>query len=226
MRNKTKNKKLMVNFTLMFAILGILIWLIVEKDKEKQLQQEVNSYQSQALSIQQQQKKAQENKLSIPETEEDITGNEDQPKEKEYPQEEVIQFYKGYSVCAKLVIPSISLETYVLEPYSIEALNVSVTKFWGANPNDIGNFCVAGHNFKNANMFRKLNKVKVGDSLFLSDHQWGKVEYQVTDIQIVYPEDVSCLAQDTAGIRQVTLITCTNDSKKRIIVKAEENSID
>ena len=38
----------------------------------------------------------------------------------------------------------------------------------------------------------------------------------------VDPTDVSCTSQLTNGNKEVTLITCTNDSKLRVIVKARE----
>lgn len=142
--------------------------------------------------------------------------------EKQYPKEEIIKEYKGYEVCARLQIPAIELETYVLKEYSIQALNVSVTKFWGANPNQIGNFCVAGHNFVRKNMFRNLKKLVVGDKIIVTDNSVGIVEYEVYDIFQVNPKEVDCLDQETNGKREITLITCTTDSKKRIIVKARE----
>ena len=83
-------------------------------------------------------------------------------KTKQYPKEEVVNEYKGYQVIARLEIPTINLETYILQKYSEETLNISVTKFWGADPNTEGNFCVAGHNFKNENMFRNLKKLEIG----------------------------------------------------------------
>lgn len=140
---------------------------------------------------------------------------------KEYPKEEIIEEYKGYDVMAKLEIPIINLETYILKNYSEKALNVSVTKFWGVNANEKGNFCVAGHNFKRKNMFRNLKKLEKGDVFTISDNTTGKVQYKIYDIYIVVPEDIRCLEQN-AKDREVTLITCTNDSKKRIIVKAKE----
>lgn len=141
---------------------------------------------------------------------------------KQYPKETVIDEFKGYLVSAKLEIPAISLETYILKNYSTQALNISVTKFWGADPNQIGNSCIAGHNFQNKLMFRNLKKLKSGDSLFISDNNVGKIEYKVYDLYRVLPNNVKCLSQDTNGKREVTLITCTNDSKERIIVKAKE----
>ena len=148
--------------------------------------------------------------------------NEVQTVTKIYPQEEIIKEYKGYDVCAKIEIPAIELETYVLKNYSTQALNISVTKFWGVNPNEIGNFCVAGHNFINENMFRNLKKLNIGDKLMLTDNTIGKIEYEIFDIYTVIPEDTSCLFPVIDGKREITLITCTNDSSKRIIVKARE----
>lgn len=142
--------------------------------------------------------------------------------ESKYPQEEILETYNGYKVCAKLVIPKISLETNVLSDYSEAALKNSVVKFWGVEPNNVGNFCIAGHNFKIKNMFSKLKDLKLGDKLFITDSKIGKIEYEIFKIDIVLPEDVSCLKAITENEREVTLITCTIDSKKRIIVKAKE----
>lgn len=139
----------------------------------------------------------------------------------QYPKEYVEETYKGYNVIAKLEIPQIELETYVIK-FSEETLNISVTKFWGPNPNESGNFCIAGHNFKNKNMFHNLKKLEIGDKIFLKDNNIGTVEYEIYNKYIVDPENVSCLSQDTNGSKEVTLITCTSNSKKRIIIKARE----
>lgn len=125
-------------------------------------------------------------------------------------------------MCAKLEIPKISLKTYVLANYSEKALKISVTKFWGVNPNEIGNFCIAGHNYIRKNMFHDLKELNLGDKLWITDKKMGDIEYEIFDIYKVNPEDVSCLEPETRKKREVTLITCTADSKKRIIVKAKE----
>lgn len=148
--------------------------------------------------------------------------NEVDSNEKIYFKEEIVKEYKGFDVIAKLEIPKIKLETYILKNFSEASLNVSVTKFWGSNPNQVGNMCVAGHNFKNKNMFRNLKNLKIGDTFIISDNDIGKIEYKIYDIYRVKPEDVSCLSQDTNNKKEVTLITCTSNSKERIIVKARE----
>ena len=130
---------------------------------------------------------------------------------------------EGYDVIAKLEIPKIDLKTNVLSRYTEDAMLVSVTKFWGAEPNNVGNFCIIGHNyFKRENMFYKLKNLKVGDEIYLTDTSNLRLTYEVYSITKVEPNDISCLSQNTNGKREITLITCTSDSKKRIIVKAIE----
>lgn len=201
-------KKIFINIILIFAILSICVCIIIEKYEENN----INSHTAEKLSTENEttnEQEKEENKIVI-------------VQEKQYPKEEIIDTYKGYNVCAKLEIPTISLETNILSEYSTKALNVSVTKFWGVEPNHTGNFCVAGHNFKNKNMFSNLKKLKIGDKLFVSDRKIGKVEYEIFKIDTVLPEDISCLDAVTENQKEVTLITCTSDSKKRIIIKAKE----
>lgn len=132
----------------------------------------------------------------------------------------ILTTYKGYPVIAKLEIPKINLETYVLSEYSEQALGVSVTKFYGKNPNEVGNFCIAGHNYITKNMFHDLKKLSIGDTFSLIDTNSNKVNYKIYLIETVEPNKTQCLSQKTDGKIEVTLITCTTDSLKRIIVKA------
>lgn len=214
-----KIAKRVINIILFVAFVILIICIGISKKEESKIQ---------SKSIVQHTGDSTEKKL-VTQIEEINQDNNEVDMEKvqktntrEYPKVKIEKTYKGYDVCAKLEIPSISLVTNVLKNYSTSALNVSVTKFWGVEPNQIGNFCVAGHNFKNKNMFRNLKKLNVGDRLFVTDEKIGKVEYEIFDIYKVFPEDISCLTPSIAGEREVTLITCTTDSKQRIIVKAKE----
>lgn len=128
--------------------------------------------------------------------------------------------YKGYNVIAKLEIPIIELETLVLKDYSLETLKVSTTKFWGNEPNEIGNFCIAGHNYKE---FKNLGKLENGDGIFLTDNYNGTIKYIIYNIYQVLPEQTESLSQETNGKKEVTLITCNTNNQKRIIIKAKES---
>lgn len=203
MKNKKSNKsRVIINFILVILIFGIITYLRIETNSEKNIKQ-ANNYEVKNVVT---------------------STNNIKENEKVYSKEEVIKEYKGYEVDSKLEIPKIELETYILKDFSKETLNMSVTKFWGCKPNTIGNYCIAGHNFKNKNMFHNLKKLKRNDNLFIIDNKVGKVEYEIYDIYKVLPEDTSCLEQETNGKKEVTLITCTSDSEERIIVKATEKN--
>lgn len=199
-----KNTNRIINLAIINVILIAVIYLSFYANKEKKNKNQ-EMYSTEKLSV-----------------ENSDLSNNILKTEIVIPKEKIQEKYKNYDVSAKLEIPKIGLETYILATFSKEALNVSVTKFWGPSPNTIGNFCIAGHNFKNKNMFSKLKKLEIGDRFFLVDNKVGKLEYEVYEIYVVEPKDVGCLSQETNGKREITLITCTSDSKKRIIVKARE----
>ena len=151
---------------------------------------------------------------------ENYISNESTDKVKTVEKEEIESEIKGYKVSSKLYVPKINLETYVLEEYSTKALLTSVTKFYGSNPNQIGNFCIAGHNYGPENMFQNIKNLDIDDEIYLTDINGNKMKYTIYDIYIVLPNDTKCLSQRTNGEIELTLITCTFDSEKRIIIKA------
>ena len=204
MNNKNRRK---LKYLLLILILGTLFFILFniqteENSKSGSTIEKVNSksyqnYQNKNLETQQ------------------STENE-QNVEKEYIETE----FKGYKVCAKLNIPAINLETYVLEECSKQALLTSVTKFYGEEPNKVGNFCIAGHNYGTSNMFQNIKKLKINDEIYLTDTNGNKEKYSIYDIYTVLPNETRCLSQKTDGNTELTLITCTPDSERRIIVKA------
>lgn len=221
--NNKKTKRIIVNLLFVLIFLGTLSFFIKEKNMENKIVE--NKLKESNYKIENVSSNANvENKNISKENTVNTSNVENTNSEKRYEKENIIEEYKGYDVIAKLEIPKINLETYVLKTYSEEALNVSVVKFYGADPNKEGNFCVAGHNFKNNNMFKNLKKLEKGDNLFVIDKNGEKIEYQVYDVYKVLPENVECLSQETNSKKEITLITCTNDSKKRIIIKARERN--
>ena len=110
----------------------------------------------------------------------------------------------------------------MLSDTSPELLKISLNKYWGPKPNDIGNYCIVGHNYKSGRMFGNLNQIQMNDIVELTDGNNNTVKYFVTDRYVVEPTDVRCTSQLTNGTRELTLITCTNYGQQRLIVKAKE----
>ena len=126
-----------------------------------------------------------------------------------------------YDTVGSISIPSINVNYPILSETTESLLKVSVCKFWGSNPNEVGNLCIAGHNYRNKKFFSKVPDLDVGDTIEITDLSNRTVKYKIYDKYNVVPEDVSCTSQLTNGKKIVTLITCTDDSSERVIVKAE-----
>lgn len=131
--------------------------------------------------------------------------------------------YQNFAVTAKLIIPKINLASYVLQDYTTEGMEVCLSKYWGPEPNEIGNFCIAGHNYEKSNMFNHLIDLEIGDALYLLDNKNGKHAYTIYDIYKVKPKNTAPIGQEVAGKKVITLITCVNYSRNRLIVQAIED---
>ena len=129
---------------------------------------------------------------------------------------------QNYETEAVLSIPKLGISYPVLTDESEELLKVSLCKYWGPSPNEVGNYCIVGHNYKSGKMFGKLANAYVGDEVTLKDLSGRTVTYSIYNRYVVEPTDVSCTSQLTNGQRELTLITCTDYGKRRLIVKARE----
>ena len=214
---QTKDRKNKLIFIMFATILCIIIFIvtkqwIAEKETKNGNEQPQISFVS-TENVNTRNRMQEENTILDDEnTTQDTSFNQSE--------DSILTTYKGYPVIAKLEIPKIDLETYVISEYSNQALGVSVTKFYGGNPNEVGNFCIAGHNYITDNMFHDLKKLSVGDTFTLIDNNAHEGIYKIYLVETVEPDETQCLSQKTNGRIEVTLITCTTDSSKRIIVKA------
>ena len=135
---------------------------------------------------------------------------------------EIDEQIKGYKVVGIIKIPKVKLEYPILEITTEETLNLSITKFWGNEINEIGNVTLAGHNNLSGVMFGKIKKLENGDIIELTDIQNTTLKYEVFKTYIIDPNDISCILPEKEDVREVTLITCTTGGKERFIVKARE----
>ena len=156
----------------------------------------------------------------------DFSKNEEESGSQE---QNLIQLeYKGYKIIGIVKIPKINIEYPILEIGNIdpenskEPMKLSIIKYWGEKVNDYGNLSIAGHNNKDGTMFGKTKKLQIGDIIELTDLTGQTIQYSIYDIFVTDPNDVSILLPKDEVIREVTLITCTNGNKQRLILKAKE----
>ena len=117
-----------------------------------------------------------------------------------------------------LKISSINLKAPIVN--GEENLNYVVAKYKNSpNFGENGNTILAAHNNMKGSIFRNLYKVKIGDTVEVQkDNEVFK--YKITQREIVEPNDPSLLTQDLSK-QEITLITCTNRAKQRLILKGE-----
>lgn len=127
-----------------------------------------------------------------------------------------------YYPVATIDIPVIGVHYPVLNTTTDELLKISPCYFWGPKPNEVGNYCIVGHNYRNSKFFSKVPNLENGDIIEITDLTGRTIKYSVYDKYLVDPTDVSCTSQRTNGKKEITIITCTNDSSKRVVVKATQ----
>lgn len=134
----------------------------------------------------------------------------------------------GYDVIGIVAIPKINIQYPILAietsnpEETKEPMRYGIVRYWGGNVNDYGNLSIAGHNNYNGTMFGKTKNLKIGDIVELTDLTKTTIQYEIYDIFVTDPNDVSILATKDETIREVTLITCTNGNRERLILKAKQ----
>ena len=211
-KNKTKLKIYKLIFFILIIILIVVIAMIIFKYGSSQ----VNN------------KQAQDKVETFSQTELKLQENVKSENEQNNEADEIQLEYKGYKVIGIIKIPKINLEYPIIEIEDIspesakKPMKLSIIKYWGENVNDYGNLSLAGHNNKDGTMFGKTKKLKNGDIVELTDLLGKTIQYSIFDIFVTDPNDVSILLPKDENIREVTLITCTNGNKERLILKAKQ----
>ena len=131
-------------------------------------------------------------------------------------------YSKEDKVIALIRISKLNILYPVIANTTMENLKVAPTRLVGGEPNEVGNFCIIGHNMRNNEQFSNLKKLEKNDIVEILNTDGTKIQYSVYDTYTVKEDDLSCTSQDTNGKREVTLITCTNNKKKRLVVKCRE----
>lgn len=132
------------------------------------------------------------------------------------------KMYKGFPMVGTIEIPAINLKYPVLEEASKSAIEVAVAVYYGPGLNEVGNTTIVGHNYRNGTFFSNNKKLVEGDKVYITDNSGTKVTYVIYKTYTTAPEDSEYLDRDTQGKREISLTTCTDDAKSRLIIWARE----
>ena len=71
-------------------------------------------------------------------------------------------------------------------------------------------------------MFAKLKDLENGDIIELTDMNNRTLRYKIFDQYIIDPNDLKCVESIDPETRELTLLTCINRTKNRLVTKARE----
>jgi sortase A len=130
--------------------------------------------------------------------------------------------YKGYNVVGTIEIPAINLKYPILERATVDSIELSVAVLYGPGPNQVGNTVIVGHNYRNGSFFGNNDRLKLGDKVYITDASGTRIQYNIYNIYETTPDDGDYIERDTNGKREISLSTCTDNSKARLIIWAVE----
>ena len=133
------------------------------------------------------------------------------------------QTYKGYAVAGKIEIPKTNLEMLVLDRSTKESMEVAVGIAYGPGLNKVGNTVILGHNYRNGDFFSDNDKIEEGDTIYITDSDTGtRLKYIVYNKYVTGSDEFDYATRPTEGKREISLSTCTDDVKSRLIIWARE----
>lgn len=130
--------------------------------------------------------------------------------------------YQGYDVVGKIEIPAIDLEYPILDRATASSIELAVAVSYGPGPNKVGNTVIVGHNYRNGSFFGNNDKLQLGDKVYITDNSGTRIKYNIYNIYETSPDDGDYMIRDTNGKREISLSTCTDNSKARLVIWAVE----
>lgn len=134
----------------------------------------------------------------------------------------ISQKYKGFDVVGKIQIPKIKLNYPILSVATISSMEVAIGMVYGPGPNEIGNTCLMGHNYRNGALFSNNDTLSNGDLVYITDLTGRKIEYKIYNMYYTTSTDFDYATRDTGDKREISMESCSDDNKSRLIIWAQE----
>jgi len=133
--------------------------------------------------------------------------------------------FNGFVTSGTIEIPATNLKSPILaqSEYSPKALETAVVETYGPGLNQVGNTTIFGHNYRNGTFFSNNKKLNIGDKIFITDSTGKRLTYIIYDKFEAEENYSDYMVRDTQGAIEISLSTCTDDSKARLIILAKAN---
>ena len=129
--------------------------------------------------------------------------------------------YDNRKYLGKIYIKKINLEYVVFNNFNDSLLKIAPCKFYGSSLKEKGNICIAGHNYNDNRFFSRLNELKLKDIIEIEGLDGNKYQYIIYKKFETDEKDLTPLKNEKEY--EITLLTCNNTNKKRLIIKGFRN---
>lgn len=131
-------------------------------------------------------------------------------------------YYNGFVMIGYITIPKTNVKEPILDVVTPESLNTAVAVLYPSNAelNKPGNVVIIGHNYRNGKFFSNNKNLSTGDKITIKDTTGNELVYTIYQKFETTEQDTSFYNRDTNGACEITLSTCTDDAKARIIILA------
>lgn len=130
--------------------------------------------------------------------------------------------YNGYDMVGTIEIPATNVKYPILDvsALSVTGLETSVIAIYG-DLNQVGNTTIIGHNYRNGLFFANNKKLNIGDKVYITDLTGQRLSYTIYNKYETEENDDEYMTRDTNGAREISLSTCTDDAKARLVIWAK-----
>ena len=131
--------------------------------------------------------------------------------------------YQGYEVIGTIEIPKTNVKYPIIKQEDVgqKSLKVAICNLYGELNTKGGNGVLVGHNYRNGTFFSNNKKLSNGDKIYITDNSGKKVTYTIYKKYETGTGDFNYATRKVdADKMEISLSTCTDDSKKRLIIWA------
>ena len=114
-------------------------------------------------------------------------------------------YMEGYEVMGMIEISKTGIKYPVLSEVTKKSLETSVAIL-----------------YRNGLFFSDNKKLAKGDTIKITDQTGTTITYEIYEMFETSPSDAGYMQRDTAGAKEISLSTCTDDSSARLIILARE----
>ena len=129
------------------------------------------------------------------------------------------------SVAGTIEIPKTDIKYPIIRKLTKKNLELGVVVIFGAGINQEGNTVIIGHNYRNNMYFSQNKTLQNGDEIYITGTDNVKEKYVVYNKFEASPEDTSFYDINTNGEKVITLSSCTDDAKNRVIIQAKSEEV-